>query len=165
MAVNKVVYGDETLVDLTNDSVTPDTLAEGATAHDASGARITGKMKSGGGVSVQSDWNQTDETAADFIKNKPIVVVKLDFETFALDKTPAEIGALVDEGNVVLFSLTGSPFTVNYYDDGSVTAMVVAFAAGGFSDSEILVASTYLSFDYDGNVVDMQVGAFGVPIT
>lgn len=25
----------------------------------------------GGGVSVQSDWNQTDETAADFIKNKP----------------------------------------------------------------------------------------------
>jgi hypothetical protein len=25
----------------------------------------------GGGVSVQADWNQTDETAADFIKNKP----------------------------------------------------------------------------------------------
>lgn len=25
----------------------------------------------GGGASVQSDWNQTDETAADFIKNKP----------------------------------------------------------------------------------------------
>lgn len=25
----------------------------------------------GGGDSVQSDWNQTDETAADFIKNKP----------------------------------------------------------------------------------------------
>ena len=71
MAVNKVVYGDKTRVDLTNDSVTPDTLAEGATAHDASGAQITGTMKSGGGASVQSDWNQTDETAADFIKNKP----------------------------------------------------------------------------------------------
>lgn len=25
----------------------------------------------GGGTSVQTDWNQTDETAADFIKNKP----------------------------------------------------------------------------------------------
>lgn len=72
MAVNKVVYGDKTLVDLTNDSVTPDTLAEGATAHDASGAQITGTMKSGGGgSSVQSDWNQTDSSAADFIKNKP----------------------------------------------------------------------------------------------
>lgn len=75
MAVNKVVYGEETLVDLTNDTVTPETLAEGVTAHDASGEQITGTMTASGGggsgVSVQSDWNQTDETAADFIKNKP----------------------------------------------------------------------------------------------
>ena len=28
----------------------------------------------GGGVSVQADWNQNDETAADFIKNKPVVI-------------------------------------------------------------------------------------------
>ena len=34
---------------------------------------LNGKTSGGGsgGVSVQSDWNQTDETAADFIKNKP----------------------------------------------------------------------------------------------
>ncbi len=48
MAVNKVVYntesGAKTLIDLTNDSVTPETLAEGATAHDASGEQITGTM-------------------------------------------------------------------------------------------------------------------------
>lgn len=49
MAVNKVVYGGETLVDLTNDTVTPETLAEGVTAHDASGAVITGTMTAGGG--------------------------------------------------------------------------------------------------------------------
>ena len=46
MAVNKVVYnteqGAETLIDLTNDSVTPETLAEGTTAHDMSGNVITG---------------------------------------------------------------------------------------------------------------------------
>ena len=42
MGVNKVVFGDETLVDLTSDTVTPDTLVKGATAHDASGERITG---------------------------------------------------------------------------------------------------------------------------
>ena len=40
MAVNKVVYGGVTLVDLTNDSVTPETLSEGVTAHDNSGAVI-----------------------------------------------------------------------------------------------------------------------------
>lgn len=49
MAVNKVVYNGETLVDLTNDSVTPETLAEGVTAHDKSGAVITGTMSAGGG--------------------------------------------------------------------------------------------------------------------
>ena len=48
MGVNKVVYntenGPETLIDLTGDSVTPETLAEGTTAHDASGNEVTGKM-------------------------------------------------------------------------------------------------------------------------
>lgn len=46
MAVNKVVYntenGAETLIDLTDDTVTPETLADGAVAHDASGNVIRG---------------------------------------------------------------------------------------------------------------------------
>ena len=49
MAVNKVVMntenGEQILVDLTGDSVTPETLAEGATAHDASGNMIVGEMQ------------------------------------------------------------------------------------------------------------------------
>lgn len=44
MAVNKVVYGGETLIDLTSDTVTPETLAEGVTAHDAAGNLIIGTM-------------------------------------------------------------------------------------------------------------------------
>ena len=42
MAINKVVYGAETLIDLTPDTVTPDTLLRGQTAHDQSGEPITG---------------------------------------------------------------------------------------------------------------------------
>lgn len=46
MAVNKVVYntanGPETLIDLTGDTVTSETLAKGVTAHDASGNAIIG---------------------------------------------------------------------------------------------------------------------------
>lgn len=42
MAVNKVVYDSNTLIDLTNDTVTADTLAEGVTAHAADGSTITG---------------------------------------------------------------------------------------------------------------------------
>lgn len=49
MAVNKVEYCGRVLLDLTNDTVTPETLAKGVTAHDKSGALITGTMESGGG--------------------------------------------------------------------------------------------------------------------
>lgn len=41
---NKINYGDRTLIDLTEDTVTPATLKLGATAHDASGAKITGTL-------------------------------------------------------------------------------------------------------------------------
>jgi len=40
--VNKVVYGGNTLIDLTADTITVDKLAQGITAHDKSGAPITG---------------------------------------------------------------------------------------------------------------------------
>lgn len=39
---NKVEYFGQTLVDLTNDTVTSEALLSGFTAHDASGSPITG---------------------------------------------------------------------------------------------------------------------------
>ena len=42
MSVNKVEYYGRVLLDLTNDTVTPDTLVKGVTAHDKSGAQIVG---------------------------------------------------------------------------------------------------------------------------
>lgn len=42
MAVNKVVYDSSTLIDLTQDTVTPQTLLIGTVAHDASGQQIVG---------------------------------------------------------------------------------------------------------------------------
>ena len=40
--VNKIIYDGSTLIDLTSDTVTPETLLQGFTAHDKSGALITG---------------------------------------------------------------------------------------------------------------------------
>lgn len=42
--VNQVVVNGETILDLTNDTVTPAKLVEGATAHNRSGASITGTL-------------------------------------------------------------------------------------------------------------------------
>lgn len=45
MANNKVQFSDGTvLLDLTGDTVTPETLLSGVTAHDAAGDRITGAV-------------------------------------------------------------------------------------------------------------------------
>lgn len=55
MAINKVVYGNNTLIDLTSDTVTADKLMQGYTAHDASGTIITGTATGGGGGSVTQD--------------------------------------------------------------------------------------------------------------
>ena len=48
MAVNKVEINGEVKLDLTGDTVTADTLAEGYTAHNAAGEVITGTMAGGG---------------------------------------------------------------------------------------------------------------------
>lgn len=42
MAVNKVEINGETVLDLTADSVTPETMTEGTTAHNAAGEQIVG---------------------------------------------------------------------------------------------------------------------------
>lgn len=45
MAVNKVQYAGNTLIDLTSDSVTADQLLSGVTAHAATGEVITGTLE------------------------------------------------------------------------------------------------------------------------
>ena len=42
--INKVDYGNQTLIDLTNDTVTAATMLQGYIAHSASGATITGTI-------------------------------------------------------------------------------------------------------------------------
>ena len=52
MAVNKVEINGEVKLDLTQDTVTPDTLLKDTVAHDASGARIVGTMARGAEMSI-----------------------------------------------------------------------------------------------------------------
>lgn len=52
MAVNKVEINGVVKLDLTQDTVTPDTLLKDTVAHDASGARIVGTMARGAEMSI-----------------------------------------------------------------------------------------------------------------
>lgn len=57
MAINKVVLGDQTLIDLTSDTVSADKLAKGVTAHDKTGVQITGTMEAGGDERFGADYD------------------------------------------------------------------------------------------------------------
>ena len=45
MAISKIIYGGDTLIDLTHDTVTAENIDEGITAHDASGTELVGLRK------------------------------------------------------------------------------------------------------------------------
>jgi hypothetical protein len=66
MARNKVIFGDDVLIDLTGDTVAPETLLAGATAHDKSGEIITGAC------TYDSDTSDATATAAEILKDKTV---------------------------------------------------------------------------------------------
>lgn len=55
---NQVIVNGETILDLRSDTVTPETLQKGYTAHDKSGTKITGTLEAGSG-SVQTSKSVT----------------------------------------------------------------------------------------------------------
>ena len=84
MSTSKVVYNGETLIDISEDTVTPDTLAEGATAHNSNGEQITGTMKAGSGLNVQADLAQTAPEQPDYVKGQEVIDEKI--EAYAVAK-------------------------------------------------------------------------------
>lgn len=68
MAINKVIYGGNVLIDLTGDTITPDKLADGVKAHDASGAQITGTS------TFDADTQDATAAAAEILSGKTAYV-------------------------------------------------------------------------------------------
>lgn len=68
MAANKVIYAGNTLIDLSNDTITPEDIKKGITAHDKSGAQIVGT--SAGSFPNGTEWTKSNlvDAAANGVK-------------------------------------------------------------------------------------------------
>ena len=64
MAISKVIYGGNTLIDLTGDSVTADKMLEGTTAHGKDGELVTGTC------TFDVDSTDATATAAEILSGK-----------------------------------------------------------------------------------------------
>lgn len=85
-------------------------------------AKSYADQHSGGGGQVQPDWNQNDETAADYVKNRPFYtgdpVETVFVEESTVSFAPAESGAYIGQPESTFQATVGETYKVSW--DGTV---------------------------------------------
>lgn len=74
---NKVVFGSQTIIDLTSDTVQAGYLRYGYTAHDKSGAQITGSLQTQSGTTITPSRQQQTAVPADRITTGAVLVAPI----------------------------------------------------------------------------------------
>ena len=99
--VNKLVVGNDVKFDLTGDTVAPNTLLTGTTAHDKSGAQITGTC------SYDSDTSDATVAVAEILKDKT-----------AYARGAKIVGTMPNNGakNYTISDLNDQTISLGFYD-------------------------------------------------
>ena len=141
--VSKVIFGAETLIDLTSDTVEAAKLLSGYTAHGADGELITGAC------AFDADTSQDTATAAEILATKT-----------AHARGTALTGSMPNNGAVAgAISVLSTPYTVPQgYHDGSGTVSVDSTEAAKVIPGNIKSGVTVLGVTgtYTGEAISAQ---------
>ena len=149
--INKVIYGGNTLIDLTGDTVTASDLAYGKTAHDKSGTVITGTNTN------DSDTTDATASAAEILSTKTAYVNKNKIT-----------GEMPNRGAVTGTISTLLPYTIqNGYHDGSGTVSIDSTEAGKIIAANIKSGVTILGVQgsYSGETISVEANKTVTPST
>ena len=140
--INKIIYGGNTLIDLTSDTVTAADLAYGKIAHDKSGATITGTS------TKDSTTTDANATAAEILSTKTAYVNKNKIT-----------GEMPNRGAVAGTISTLSPYTIqNGYHDGSGTVSIASAEASKIIAGNIKSGVSILGVtgSYSGEAISVE---------
>ncbi len=109
MAISKVIYGGNTLIDLTSDTVTADKMLKGVKAHGADGELVTGTC------TYDADTQDATATAAEILDGKT-----------AYNKGNKVTGSMKNNGAVTgkITTKTGKYTVPQGYHDGSGSVQI-----------------------------------------
>ena len=145
--VNKVVYDSNVLIDLTSDTIAPEYILKNYTAHDKSGAPITGLCE------YDSKTTDANAVASEILSGKTAYVNKNKIT-----------GNMTNNGsnNITVTGKTGTSIPAGYYD-GSGKALLDSISATNLIATNIRSGITILGVEGTLNAEDgLTVGAISI---
>lgn len=157
MAVNKVEINGESVIDLTKDTVLPQTLLSGVTAHNAAGERIVGAVApvrydvAQDLTSAQKEQARDNIGASATVTMRKVTLTAAGWDSSTKKQTVTVPGVLADTSKQVIWVTQTTEAAIDAYLDAGIVPVAQA------ANAVTLRADTVPTADITVNIVVQEV--------